>query len=114
MNFVDQNTMDWSAYHRSAAAPGRASDRPAGTDLVGGPPGKAWRTFGNLNGGRDEGRPTSPALRGRWLQVVYVIIDVCSVLVNGVAAFFARFHSGELGSLLASGHMEGMDHRYWG
>ncbi len=114
MNSVDANTSDWSSYHRSAAARGHAADRPADTDLIGGPPGKASTSFGNLNGGTDGRRPAVPVLRGRWVQVVYVIVDVCCVLVNGVAAFFARFHSGGLGSLLGSGHMEGMDHRYWG
>ena len=54
----------------------------------------------------------APAFRGRRVQIVYALIDVCCVALSGIFAFLLRFPPGGLRELLAPGNLVGMDKHY--
>jgi exopolysaccharide biosynthesis polyprenyl glycosylphosphotransferase len=112
MKSVYQNAIGWFPFRKSAATRARVAPS-SDAELISPDVASSWTSFRNQNDGTKRSRPTAPVLRGRWVQFVYAMIDICCVAVDGVAAFLLRFHSGGLRNL-ASGTAIGMDHRYWG
>ena len=54
----------------------------------------------------------APAFRGRRVQIVYALIDVCCVAIDGIFAFLLRFPPDRVRELLAPGNLVGMDKHY--
>lgn len=87
-----------------------AASRPAPTlPLQNGAPAPDFDGFGKKF---REGAAVAPAFRGRRVQVVYALIDVCCVGINSILAFLLRFPPGGLRDLLTPGSLVGMDKHY--
>ena len=63
---------------------------------------------------RPSGRTAAPGFRGRRVQAAYAFIDFFCVVLCSVAAFLLRFLPTGFSGLRATGHLDGMDHRYLG
>ena len=59
-------------------------------------------------------RPRMPVFRGRRVQVVYALIDICCIVAASLCAFMLRFPPGSLADFLTPAQLLGMDHRYAG
>lgn len=82
-----------------AAAP-TASPVPPVNERV---PGTEWLDPHNSNGKKTgNGRDTN-FRGGRWVQVTYVLIDICCIAVNGALAYSLRFSPGHLYQRFALG-----------
>lgn len=61
-----------------------------------------------------ENPENGPAFRGRRVQALYAIIDICCIIANSILAFLLRFTPHTFRDLLEPARLVGMDHRYSG
>lgn len=55
-----------------------------------------------------------PVFRGRRVQIIYALIDICCIVAAGLLAFVLRFRSGSLSGPLTPAQLLDMNHRYAG
>lgn len=59
-------------------------------------------------------RRRMPTFRGRRVQIIYALIDVCCIVTASLLAFLLRFPLGSLSDLLTPAQLVGMNDRYAG
>jgi len=71
-----------------AATPGPAAEK--------GVPEAGWLDSNSSDGGKNGRSPETYFHGGRWVQIAYVLIDICCIVANGALAFSLRFSPGDL------------------
>lgn len=87
-----------------------ASDAASGVHS-GPPAGIIWPHFESVEPAHNA-RPDQPFLRGRWVQVVYAVVDISFIAANFAAAFAFRFHLATLHGLLIAWRYPGIGNHY--
>lgn len=59
-------------------------------------------------------RKRMPVFRGRRVQIVYALIDICCIVTVSLFAFVLRFPAGSLSEVLTPAQLMDMNHRYAG
>jgi exopolysaccharide biosynthesis polyprenyl glycosylphosphotransferase len=105
MNFERQYGCSWislssEAGVRHAAAPAIVTSPNPQNEGAG----SQWLNTQGSNGATNGNKRRRHLQGGRWVQIAYILFDICCIVVNGGIAYLLRFSSDELRRSFSSGH----------
>src|SRR5579872_5336234 len=109
MSSVNQSEKIWLPLEKSATA-----NPVGGVSTEAGPVGFSVPRSDRMRASDHRERRDQPFLRGRWVQVVYALIDVCFILLSFAVAFAFRFRTLSLHDMLNLGTYPNISDHYGG